>query len=102
MKTAAFGEDPNPGRIVQALGTCGAAYDPAAVDVWIGDTQVVRAGVIPPAFFATDDLRAAAATAMGGPEVSLRISVGQGPGTARVLGGDLSYGYVRINGEYTT
>jgi glutamate N-acetyltransferase/amino-acid N-acetyltransferase len=39
---------------------------------------------------------------MTGPEVSLRISVGDGPGTARVLGGDLSYGYVRINGEYTT
>jgi glutamate N-acetyltransferase/amino-acid N-acetyltransferase len=58
--------------------------------------------VIPPAFFATDDLRAAAATAMAGPEVSLRISVGDGPGAARVLGGDLSYGYVRINGEYTT
>ncbi|HEX3299536.1 MAG TPA: bifunctional ornithine acetyltransferase/N-acetylglutamate synthase [Actinomycetota bacterium] len=38
----------------------------------------------------------------GGPEVSLRICVGQGSGTARVLGGDLSYGYVRINGEYTT
>ncbi len=44
----------------------------------------------------------AAADAMAGPEVSLRISVGHGPGTARVLGGDLSYGYVRINGEYTT
>jgi len=102
VKTAAFGQDPNPGRIVQALGACGVSYDPATVDVWIGDTRVVDAGVIPPAFFATDDLRAAAATAMAGPEVSLRISVGDGPGAARVLGGDLSYGYVRINGEYTT
>jgi glutamate N-acetyltransferase/amino-acid N-acetyltransferase len=102
VKTAAFGEDPNPGRIVQALGACGVGYDPATVDVWIGDTQVVHAGVIPPVFFATDDLRSAAAAAMAGPEVSLRIAVGDGPGTARVLGGDLSYGYVRINGEYTT
>jgi glutamate N-acetyltransferase/amino-acid N-acetyltransferase len=102
VKTAAFGEDPNPGRIVQALGACGVGYDPATVGVWIGDTQVVDGGVIPPAFFAADDLRSAAATAMAGPEVSLRISVGDGPGSARVLGGDLSYGYVRINGEYTT
>jgi glutamate N-acetyltransferase/amino-acid N-acetyltransferase len=102
VKTAAFGRDPNPGRIVQALGACGVSYDPATVDVWIGDARVVDAGVIPPAFFTTDDLRAAAATAMAGPEVSLRISVGEGPGSARVLGGDLSYGYVRINGEYTT
>jgi len=102
VKTAAFGEDPNPGRIVQALGACGAAYDPGTVDVWIGDTSVVERGVIPPAFFSADELRTAAADAMAGPEVSLRISVGHGPGTARVLGGDLSYGYVRINGEYTT
>jgi glutamate N-acetyltransferase/amino-acid N-acetyltransferase len=65
-------------------------------------TRVVERGVIPPAFFATEELRAAAAEAMAGAEVSLRIRVGDGPGTARVLGGDLSYGYVRINGEYTT
>ena len=102
VKTAAFGEDPNPGRIVQALGSSGVGYDPATVDVWIGTTKVVDAGVIPPSFFTTDDLRAAAAAAMAGPEVSLRIAVGDGDGTARVLGGDLSYGYVRINGEYTT
>ncbi len=102
VKTAAFGQDPNPGRIVQALGASGVGYDPATVDVWIGGTKVVAAGVIPPTFFATDDLRGAAAAAMAGPEVSLRIAVGDGHGTARVLGGDLSYGYVRINGEYTT
>jgi glutamate N-acetyltransferase/amino-acid N-acetyltransferase len=32
----------------------------------------------------------------------MRISVGAGTGTARVLGGDLSYDYIKINGEYTT
>jgi glutamate N-acetyltransferase/amino-acid N-acetyltransferase len=35
-------------------------------------------------------------------EVTLRISIGDGPGVSRALGGDLSYEYVRINGEYTT
>jgi glutamate N-acetyltransferase/amino-acid N-acetyltransferase len=39
---------------------------------------------------------------MRGSEVSLRISVGHGPGSALVLGGDLSYDCVKINGEYTT
>jgi glutamate N-acetyltransferase/amino-acid N-acetyltransferase len=39
---------------------------------------------------------------MRGPEVSLRVCLGHGPGSARVLGGDLSYDYVKINGEYTT
>jgi N-acetylglutamate synthase/N-acetylornithine aminotransferase len=30
------------------------------------------------------------------------VKVGDGPGRSRMLGGDLSYEYVRINGEYTT
>ena len=32
----------------------------------------------------------------------LRVRVGEGPAASRVLGCDLSYDYVRINGEYTT
>jgi glutamate N-acetyltransferase/amino-acid N-acetyltransferase len=102
VKTAAFGEDPNPGRIVQALGASGVVFDPAHVDVWIGNARVVAHGVIPPTYFGAGDLHDVAAAAMRGPEVSLRVSVGHGPGSARVLGGDLSYDYVKINGEYTT
>ena len=102
VKTAAFGENPNPGRIVQALGASGVAFDPADVDVWIGDARVVAHGVIPPAYFRLGELQEAAAAAMRGSEVSLRVSIGHGPGSARVLGGDLSYDYVKINGEYTT
>ncbi len=102
VKTALFGLDPNPGRIVQALGAAGVPIDPARIDVWVGDSQLVHAGVIPPAYFTTERLRASAVAAMDGPEVSIRIGVGDGDGTARVLGGDLSYDYVRINGEYTT
>jgi glutamate N-acetyltransferase/amino-acid N-acetyltransferase len=102
VKTAAFGEDPNPGRIVQAVGASGVAFDSAEVDVWIGDARVVAHGVIPPAYSGTGHLQEVAAAAMRGSEVSLRVSVGHGPGSARVLGGDLSYDYVKINGEYTT
>jgi glutamate N-acetyltransferase/amino-acid N-acetyltransferase len=102
VKTAAFGEDPNPGRIVQAVGASGVAFDPADVDVWIGDAHVVADGVIAPAYFGAGELQEVAAAAMRGPEVSLRVCLGHGPGSARVLGGDLSYDYVKINGEYTT
>jgi glutamate N-acetyltransferase/amino-acid N-acetyltransferase len=59
-------------------------------------------GVIPPAYFADPALRTAAVEAMRAPEVRIRIGVGTGPGAARALGCDLSYEYVRINGEYTT
>jgi glutamate N-acetyltransferase/amino-acid N-acetyltransferase len=102
VKTAAFGEDPNPVRIVQALKASDVAFDPADVDVWIGDARVVAHGVIPPAYFGPGELQEAAAAAMRGSEVSLRVSIGHGPGSARVLGGDLSYDYVKINGKYTT
>jgi glutamate N-acetyltransferase/amino-acid N-acetyltransferase len=102
VKTAAFGEDPNPGRIVQAVGASGVAFDPVDVDVWIGEARVVDRGVIPPAYFRAGDLQQVAAAAMRGSEVSLRVNIGHGPGSARVLGGDLSYDYVKINGEYTT
>ena len=102
VKTALFGGDPNPGRILQALGTAGEGLDPETIDVWVGPTQLVHGGTIPPAYFEADALRGAAVAAMASPEVSIRIAVGDGPGTSRVLGCDLSYEYVRINGEYTT
>jgi glutamate N-acetyltransferase/amino-acid N-acetyltransferase len=103
VKTAAFGADPNPGRILQAVGAAGVALDPRRLDVSIGGVEVARAGVIPPAYFDPgDDLHAAAQAAMKEPEVAIGITVGDGPGSSRALGCDLSYEYVRINGEYTT
>ena len=39
---------------------------------------------------------------MKDPEIVLTVSVGDGPANARIFGCDLSYDYVRINGEYTT
>ncbi|MBI3647644.1 MAG: bifunctional glutamate N-acetyltransferase/amino-acid acetyltransferase ArgJ [Actinobacteria bacterium] len=101
VKTASFGEDPNPGRIVQAIGSSGALVDPGRVDVWLGDVPVVASGVIPPAYF-EGELGAAAQLAMKEPEVRIAVRLGDGPGAGRALGCDLSYEYVRINGEYTT
>ena len=103
VKTAAFGADPNPGRVLQAVGSAGVEIDPVDVDVAIGDVSVASGGVIPPSYFDADGhLRRRAAAAMSGPEILLRVRVGTGAGRSRMLGGDLSYDYVRINGEYTT
>jgi len=102
VKTAVFGSDPNPGRILQAVGSSGVEIAPSRIDVWIGEAHVAHEGVIPPAYFAADGLRASAEAAMQEREVTLRIRIGDGPATSRVLGCDLSYDYVKINGEYTT
>jgi glutamate N-acetyltransferase/amino-acid N-acetyltransferase len=102
VKTAAFGGDPNPGRILQSVGSSGVAVDPRRIDVAIGEVKVVQGGVIPPGYFASDGLADAARVAMKEPEIRIRVTLGEGPGRSRALGCDLSYGYVRINGEYTT
>ena len=103
VKTAAFGGDPNPGRILQAVGAAGVAVDPGRVDVQIGEVTVATGGVIPPAYFdETGGLHAAACAAMKEPEIAITVSLGAGTACSRAVGCDLSYDYVRINGEYTT
>jgi glutamate N-acetyltransferase / amino-acid N-acetyltransferase len=103
VKTAAFGGDPNPGRILQAAGAAGVAFDPAALHVRIGDVVLARGGVILEAYFQPGSAPAEEARRqMKDAEISIAVSIGEGTGRARVLGCDLSYEYVRINGEYTT
>lgn len=102
VKTAAFGGDPNPGRILQAVGSSGIDVDPARIGVAIGGVPVVTGGVIPPGYFDDDAMAQAARVAMKEPEIRIEVSLGDGVGRSRALGCDLSYEYVRINGEYTT
>ena len=100
VKTAAFGGDPNPGRILQAVGSSGVPFAPAEVIAWIGEVRVIEGGHIARSYFDGDG--EAARTAMKEPEIAVRVSLGDGPGRSRAVGCDLSYEYVRINGEYTT
>jgi glutamate N-acetyltransferase/amino-acid N-acetyltransferase len=100
VKTAAFGGDPNPGRILQAVGSSGAPLAPEDVTAWIGEVRVIEGGHIARSYFDGDG--EAARTAMKEHEIRIRVSLGRGPGRGRAIGCDLSYEYVRINGEYTT
>jgi len=100
VKTAAFGADPNPGRILQAIGSCGVSFVPEHVAAAIGDVPVIGGGAILRAYF--DGGHAAAQRAMKEPEIRISVSLGDGAGRSRAVGCDLSYEYVRINGEYTT
>jgi glutamate N-acetyltransferase/amino-acid N-acetyltransferase len=100
VKTAVFGGDPNPGRILQAVGSSGASFLPQLVNAFIGDVQVIAGGEIPAAYreAGVEEARAAVRER----EVVIGISVGNGPGESRALGVDLSYDYVKINAEYST
>ena len=95
VKTAVFGGDPNPGRILQAIGSSGAAFDPSQVHAALGGITAIDGGIVL-------DVRESAKPAMEGPEVLIEIALGAGAASATVFGCDMSYDYVRINAEYTT
>jgi len=96
VKTALFGGDPNWGRIVQAAGMALAGGPEALLDVRIEGVEVCRRGAAVPVD------RIALAQAVARSEVEYEVDLpGEGAET-EVFFSDLSYEYVRINGEYTT
>lgn len=97
VKTALFGNDPNWGRIVMALGKSGARFDPLQVAISIAGFPVFRKGL--PLDVDLD----AVSQAMKAPEVVIEVSLDPGALDAvRFWTCDFSYDYVKINAEYTT
>ena len=96
VKTAVHGGDPNWGRIVMALGNSGASFDPDLLDIWIGDTQVVRQGA--PAMYE----EALVAEHLLLSDITIEVALNQGDARATAWGADLSAEYVAINAEYMT
>jgi glutamate N-acetyltransferase/amino-acid N-acetyltransferase len=100
VKTAVFGGDPSPGRLLQAVGASGVPFLPQLVDAFVGDVRVIAGGEVDESYLGAgaDAARAAAAEH----DVVVSVSLGGGPGSSRALGVDLSYDYVKINAEYAT
>lgn len=96
VKTAIHGADANWGRIITAVGYSGEPIDPNQVSVKLGEMMVVNHGV--PVVFSED----AAKQYLQQTDVTIDVSVGEGPGEAYGWGCDLSYDYVRINASYRT
>ena len=95
-KTAWFGNDPNWGRVVAALGYSGAKIDPAKCDIYFGDTMVVRNGG--DSGVAESDLLAVVRE----PEFTIRCELNSGSGSYWIWSSDISYEYVKINADYHT
>jgi len=94
VKTAVFGADANWGRVAMALGKSGAAVDPDRVRITFAGVLSCEGGT---AVAFDED---AAAAALGADEITIEVDLGLGSGEATVLTCDLTYDYVRINGEY--
>lgn len=96
VKTAIFGQDPNWGRILAAIGYAGADVSVDNIDIWIAGIPVMRAST--PVTFNPEET----SDAMAGELLILTIDLHDGDAEAQAWGCDLSYDYVKINALYRT
>ena len=98
VKTAVYGSDANWGRILCALGYSGVEFDPEVVDLYIESEgkrlQLVSNGM------ATDYSEEEATKILSAKEVTAIADMKAGAESATAWGCDLTYDYVKINGDY--
>jgi glutamate N-acetyltransferase/amino-acid N-acetyltransferase len=96
VKTAFFGEDPNWGRIIAALGSSGILLDKDKVSLSIGGLLVYSQDT--PASFNSNKLK----EIFQKDRIDVQIQLGGGDKSYCVYTSDLSYDYVKINADYST
>lgn len=97
FKTACYGQDPNWGRIMAALGRAGIRMDPGAVDIWIDEIQIVSAGL-----GKGPGAEKKAAEKMTEKQFRVTIDLHQGDFQDHIYTCDLTHEYVTINANYRT
>jgi len=98
VKAACFGADANWGRVLCAMGYAGVDFSPEKTDVCFssraGDITVCKSGK---AFSFSEEK---AKQILSEEEIEIRINMNDGESIATVWGCDLTYDYVKINGDY--
>jgi glutamate N-acetyltransferase/amino-acid N-acetyltransferase len=95
VKTALFGEDPNWGRIMAAIGRAGVPVDPQTIDVLFDNVYVVKDGQ-----GCGKESEGDAAAILKADRFTITVNLKMGSGAATVHTCDLSTDYVRINADY--
>jgi glutamate N-acetyltransferase/amino-acid N-acetyltransferase len=93
LKCAIAGEDPNWGRVLSAVGTTDAVFDPDRLNVAINGVWVCRAG-------AAGDERSK--VDLKSRDVTITVDLSAGPNAAVILTTDLTEAYVHENAAYST
>jgi glutamate N-acetyltransferase/amino-acid N-acetyltransferase len=93
LKTALFGNDPNWGRVLAALGTTDAAFSPDQVDVTINGVTVCRGGSIGDPREGVD---------LSGRGITIDVDLRAGTEQATIWTNDLSIAYVHENSAYSS
>jgi glutamate N-acetyltransferase / amino-acid N-acetyltransferase len=93
FKCAVFGQDPNWGRVLAAIGTTTAKFEPDRIDVSFNGVQVCRDGSIGDPRDLVD---------LSGHDVEVHVDLRNGTHSATVWTNDLTYDYIKENAEYAT
>lgn len=96
VKTAMFGQDPNWGRIIAAIGASGVNINPDIIDISLNGITVMSAGA--PIDFDAQQM----SEQLAQHDIDIAIDLHDGTATGQAWGSDLTYGYVKINALYTT
>ncbi len=94
VKTACYGEDPNWGRIIAALGRSGINFNQEKVDVFFDQVAMVRNGL------GLQENEKQAAEVLRRKEFTITIDLKNGPGQEEIFTCDFSHDYVKINADY--
>lgn len=93
FKTAIFGQDPNWGRILSAVGTTDVVFDPMTIDVAVNGVWICRSGGIGEDRSKVD---------LSGRHVEIVIDLKVGAAEATILTNDLTHDYVHENSAYSS
>ncbi len=98
VKTAIFAGDPNLGRILSAIGACTLSrFNPDKISIVINGYLAIESGTLASGYNET-----IARDHMSRKKIDLKVCLGVGAASRRLLFCDLSYDYVKINAEYRT
>ncbi|MBI4682494.1 MAG: bifunctional glutamate N-acetyltransferase/amino-acid acetyltransferase ArgJ [Nitrospirae bacterium] len=95
VKTAIYGQDPNWGRIVAAIGYSGVEVNENTLDISLNKIKLVRKGL------GTNKEKVARKT-LSKKNIIITVDLGIGKETAKALTCDLTEGYIKINAHYST
>ena len=95
VKTAAFGEDPNWGRILMAVGNTNISFDEKKFNLKLGKLQVFRNNKLSPSYSEKLGLKEFKKR-----KIEMVIKLGDSNKTSKVLTSDLSKDYVSMNADY--
>ncbi len=96
VKSAIFGNDPNWGRIMCAIGYSGAEIEESKIDISFGDEKIAENGT--EKNFDNKKIKGL----MSKDELKITINLNNGNHSATAYGCDLTYDYVKINADYHT